>query len=216
MIIGRLSVKGDGRKKEADRVNQHIYNTNANPLAISSDTNINSYQTAILLGEAYRFNTTLSAPFSLINLLTKYATVRLNNPSVSTKNIFINRLKIVRSINNLGLNVMVNTDMALYSEGVVSGTVTSITPTNINPSFPNASVLGVTSSSPNTTNPFSGGSKIQDLYLIDTTYEGVYQGEFVIPPGSSLTLLITVGVISVSLSGSIDFNISYNYWQENV
>lgn len=195
---------------------QLIFNEDKNQLYVSQQRN-ETFQDAVVLGDAYFIQVAPSFSTGLITIATRYYALQLQNPSLSPKKVFLQSLNITRTTTGIGVNVTLDTDIALYKGGTL-GSGSSVTISKVNPSSANNTSATAVSQGFSSTNPLTGGTLIEGMSIVssDTTYYYLYNGSILIPPGSTLTLWVRVFISSLlGISASVTLSMLLKYWEEN-
>ncbi len=129
--------------------------------------------------------------------------VRLNNPSGSSKSIFISNVYVANTSTN------VSSSLTLYRNATLSGSPTSVTPQNTNFGFSNSSVgTGQRITAP-IISPISGGTVFETVNQVASLYNVSYNNTLILTPGTSLTILAQN---LLGLATTINMRISY--WEQ--
>lgn len=195
---------------------QLIFNKDRNQLYVIQQKN-KTFQDAVVLGDAYYIQVAPSFSTGLITIATRYYALQLQNPSLSPKKVFLQSLDIRRTTTGIGVNVTLDTDMALYKGGTLGGG-SAVTISKVNPSSANNTSATAASQGFSSTDPLTGGTLIERMSVVssDTTYYYLYNGGILIPAGSALTLWIRVSISSLlGISASVTLSMLLKYWEES-
>ncbi|SKA88973.1 hypothetical protein SAMN05443428_10956 [Caloramator quimbayensis] len=172
-------------------MNNMVFNTDKNSF-YSIDVYNNLFVLAAIEGDAYTISGTVG------NLpKNQYYLILLINPISSKINVHI------KNIYSNTSNASSTYSLILYKNAEIAGTLTSITPVNLNFGSSKNSII-LCKNQVASTNPIISGVLLETIYLGYLPYESSYHGALIIPPNNSLSILIqNTDNSSISLSVKI-------------